>query len=294
VLSDPLAVTGIFMLGAGSGALITYIRQKHVLSELSELLNVALPRSQKTAPATGFAMKALVVASDAELISTFAQGFRERHIAVEECGPDTAVEQLSSEKISALVLDLDQLPECAGILNNIRGPNRRILVIGIATGSANREIALSAGASLIIERPVDCGRVRDLLASGYGRMLRDSQSYFRLAVELPVSIRRETGPLLQCTTLNLSQTGMAVHTPAMFTAGEAIRLAFAIPNTDVFVSAEGKVIWDDKHGKAGINFECTSAAINARFCEWLHDHFYMKFGSDVRDLDSPRQIAYAG
>lgn len=38
-----------------------------------------------------------------------------------------------------------------------------------------------------------------------------------------------------------------------FVVGEPIQIVFAIPNTDVFLNANGKVIWDDKHGKTGID-----------------------------------------
>src|SRR5437879_3424125 len=107
-------------------------------------------------------------------------------------------------------------------------------------------------------------------------MLRDGQQYFRLAVELPVSIRSGSGALLQCTTLNLSQTGMAVRSSSSFVVGEPINLAFAIPNTDIFLTGEGKIIWDDKHGKTGITFECVNGSSQFRYYEWLHDHFFIR------------------
>jgi hypothetical protein len=122
-------------------------------------------------------------------------------------------------------------------------------------------------------------------------MLRDNQVYFRLAIELPVSVRRPDGKLLQCTSLNVSQTGMAVNTPAVFAIGERIHIAFAIPNTDIFVSAEGKVIWDDKHGKAGISFECTSSSVHGSFAEWLHDHFHMNLEAASLS-ETTREVAY--
>ncbi len=122
-------------------------------------------------------------------------------------------------------------------------------------------------------------------------MLRDGQSYFRLGIELPISIRRASGTLVRCASLNLSQTGAAVSTPSSFIVGEQVNLAFAVPNTDIFVSAEGKIIWDDKHGKAGISFACTSSSIQARFFEWLNDHFFMP-RDDAAPFDSGKQVVY--
>jgi len=84
------------------------------------------------------------------------------------------------------------------------------------------------------------------------------------------------------TTINLSQSGMAVSMFSSCTVGQKLDIAFAIPNTDLLVSAEATIIWDDKHGKAGLSFECTSPAVQSRFCEWLYGHFV------VRPIDDER------
>jgi len=110
-------------------------------------------------------------------------------------------------------------------------------------------------------------------------MIRSSQAYFRINVEIPVSLARAAGRVLQCSTLNISQNGMAVITPVSLDTGEVLKLMFVIPHTDVVVSAEGTVIWDNAKGKAGIRFECSSAAAQARFLEWLHDHFCIRLGA---------------
>ena len=42
MLSDPLAVVVIFMMGAAAGALVTYAKQKHVLAEYRKALELAV------------------------------------------------------------------------------------------------------------------------------------------------------------------------------------------------------------------------------------------------------------
>ncbi len=109
------------------------------------------------------------------------------------------------------------------------------------------------------------------------RRSQDAQAYFRLAVELQVSMLRASGIVLQCTTTNVSQGGMAIRTPSSLDVGERLTIAFAIPNTDVSVNAEAAVVWADGHGKAGIRFQCSSPVMQLRFLEWLHDHFFAQF-----------------
>lgn len=297
MFSDPMTLTATFILGSASGALITHalltdVQQKDALVEFGDALKMPLPAPDPPADSTAhFAMRALIVASDLEMISILSQVFREKRILAQECISDAAVEQLSSDKFAALVLDFDHIPRSADLLERLPGANQRVLVIAVASDSVSKAIASRLGVSFIIERPLQPESLRNLVASAYGRMLRDNQVYFRLAIELPVSIRRPDGKLLKCTSLNVSQTGMAVNTPAVFAVGERIHIAFAIPNTDIFVSADGKVIWDDKHGKAGISFECTSSSVHGSFREWLHDHFHMNLEA-ASASDTTRQVAY--
>lgn len=293
MLSNPLALTAAFIAGSASGAVLTYLRPKHRLTELRRLLKIAVPAANRPGDSdVRFVMKALVITRDPEMVGILSDAFREKRISTQQCSSEIAVEQLSSEKFAAVVLDFDQLPGCDHVLQNLPGANKRVVVIAVASGTAAKTIAARLGASFMLERPLDPGRLRDLVASAYGRMLRDSQVYFRLAVLLQVSVRRSDGQLLHCTTLNVSQTGMAVKTPAVFTVGEVIQLAFAIPNTDIFVSANGKVIWDDKHGKAGISFECASSSADEAFHDWLHDHFHMNL--ETKSVSDIQQVAYAG
>lgn len=293
MLTDPLAITATFIVGSASGVLLTHLTQTRAIAGFRKLLKpTLLTKSHRAESIARFAMKALVIARDPEMISVLSQLFSERRISTQACLSDSAVEQLSSDKFAAMVMDFDQLPGCAHVVDNLPRANEGILVIAVASNSMSKATASRCGAKFIVERPLNPERLRDLLAMSYGRMLRDSQVYFRLAIELAVTIRGADGKLRQCSTLNISQTGMAVNTPEAFSVGEAIHLAFAIPNTDIFVSAEGKVIWDDKHGKSGINFECTSPSVHGPFREWLHDHFHKKL--ETNSLPDTREVSYAG
>ena len=57
--------------------------------------------------------------------------------------------------------------------------------------------------------------------------------------------------------------------------GESIKLNFLVPGAKLTLNADGSVVWDDKHGKAGINFQCASVEDQNRFAAWLDHEFYM-------------------
>ena len=233
----------------------------------------------------GRRMKALMFTRDPALVVILSQMFDELFVETHGCSLESDVmDKLSSEKFEALVLDFDNDSGCTTILRSAREirPNQNVVVMAVGLGERVRETS-DLDDALIIERPLVPRQIRNLLRTAYGRMLRNSQVYFRLTVELPVSIRTATGTMLQCTTINLSQRGMAVSMYSSCTVGQKLDIAFAIPNTDLLMSAEATIIWDDKHGKAGMSFECASPAVEARFCEWLYGHFVVRLAAEGRD-----------
>ena len=72
----------------------------------------------------------------------------------------------------------------------------------------------------------------------------------------------------------IGATGVSMHALcAMQLAGAAGDIQ--VPGAKLVLSADGSVVWDDKHGKAGINFQCASADDQNRFAAWLDHEFYM-------------------
>lgn len=279
LLSDPLTVIGIFMLGAGSGALLTYARAGQALGECRK----ALQLSSVNAPPNGaevpdLGIKAVVAGQDRQMVLIFSHLLHEMNVETHKClTASDALDQFSCNKFDALVLDVDKVPGCAEIAEDLRATpsNRHAVVIAVASDNRARNIASELGA-FIVERPLVPSQIRSLLRVTHARMLVGRMAYFRLAAEFPVSVRRRSGELLQCTSINLSESGMAISTPSPLEAGEPLTVVFAIPNAELVISGEGNVIWDDKHGKAGIHFECASSSVKARYSGWLRNQFFCK------------------
>ena len=297
VLINPLAITGIFIIGASAGSIVTYIRCRGALGEYRKAIKSTFADLDgKERINTNYGMKALIVSGSRETIDISSGLFREVGIEAEYCDSKSqAIDRLTSEKFEALMLDFDNFSDCTEIVESVRGirPNREIALFAIASEIDAKATALALGSNFVIERPLVPPHIRGLLRTVYGRMLRSSQAYFRLNVEISVSIARASGALLNGRTLNVSQSGMALASPISLETGEMINLVFAIPHTDVVVSAEGTVIWDDGHGKSGIRFKCSSSSAEARYFEWLHDRFFMRSDGHQLDTDIQRNLTYA-
>jgi hypothetical protein len=223
-------------------------------------------------------MKALLVTHDPSMLDLLRELFAEISIVLQGSEDETAASEiLSHSKFDALVLDLDNVSSSDPLVKSLRESpsNKNATLFAAATYGAAKQKAFEHGTSFIFERPFAAEQIRLVLRTAYAQMLRERRKYFRLAVELNVSIVRASGEEVAGKTTNLSQNGMAVMTAAPMQHGESIKLHFQVPGAKLTLSAEGSVVWDDKHGKAGINFQCASAEDQNRFAAWLDHEFYL-------------------
>jgi hypothetical protein len=69
-------------------------------------------------------------------------------------------------------------------------------------------------------------------------------------------------------TINVSSNGLALNTPTPQELGAEVDLVLELP-TGTAIAGKGVVIWDDKHGKAGIHFRCNSPEVQSQLDAWL-------------------------
>ncbi len=224
-------------------------------------------------------MRALLLTADDDIRKTFEALFSDIKIIVQCCSDTaTAETQIFSHKFETVVLDFDTFPGALPGRERLQQnrANKNVVIFAVATGEARRK-AVEYGASFIFDRPINPSRIAQVLRTAYGLMLRDRREYFRLPVELNVSIRRKSGEIVNCKTINVSRNGMAMSTPGTFEAGEDVEINLRIEDVALSVLGIGKIIWDDRHGKAGAAFHCKSPEQQSSFSSWLDNHFYAQF-----------------
>ena len=223
-------------------------------------------------------IRALLVTPDPWLVSNFISLCGELGIAAQRSAAIHNVpEELGQAKYEAVLVDFDTVPETLTILAGVRESrgNRNALVFAVATDTAHRHQALRQGANFIFERPFDANEIRRVLYAAYDLMARESRRYFRCTAELPALLgQANTGTDLRCTTINISSNGMALRTPSSLHLGEVVQIALFLPGAGQAVRASGTVVWDDKHGKTGINFQCNIPRDQSELDAWLNTRFY--------------------
>jgi hypothetical protein len=227
-------------------------------------------------------LRSLIVSPDTETVATLVQVFRDSlAVAAESCSDGNAAAQcFVTAKFEALVVDFDRIVETLPFLQNLRQSraNRNAVVLAIATDASAKRRAAAHGAAFLLQRPIVAAQVARVMRAAYGLMLRDRRQYFRLEVELSVSLRTDSGVVLHCKTMNVSREGMALRTSSPLRTGDSVGVVFQIPTPGPVIIAEGSVIWDDKHGKAGLHLSFGSSEDKDRISEWLDSEFHMQVG----------------
>jgi hypothetical protein len=223
-------------------------------------------------------IRALLITPDPWLAKHFTSVCEELGIEAQRSAATNGVpEELGDAKYEAVLLDFDTIPDAFTILAGIRESrgNRNALVFAVATNTSHRHQALRKGANFIFERPIDANEIRRLLYTAHDLMVRESRRYFRCTADLPALLSRtNAGTDLKCTTFNISSSGMALRTPGSLHLGEAVEIALFLPGAAQAVRANGTVVWDDKHGKTGLNFQCTIPRDQSELDAWLNARFY--------------------
>jgi len=223
-------------------------------------------------------IRVLLVTPDPSLVTDFTNLCGELGIEAQSSASTHKIpEELAEAKYEAVLVDFDTVPETLSIMGGVRESrgNRNALVFAVASDTAHRHQALRQGANFIFERPIKSIEIRRLLHAAYDLMARESRLYFRCTAEIPALLNQPKGETdLRCTTINISSSGMALKTPSPLHPGEVVQIALFLPGAGQAVRASGTVVWDDKHGKTGLNFRCDTPGEQNELDAWLNARFY--------------------
>jgi hypothetical protein len=186
-------------------------------------------------------------------------------------------DQLNRSRYEAVVLDFDTVPDARPVLASVRESraNKNAVVFVVATDQP-RTGQLLDRAQFLLRRPIESRSVKNTLNAAYELMRGERRRHFRCAVDFPVKLTEiDSGNVVECVAMNVSNEGVAVATPMPLKPGETVDIALYLPHESV-VHLTGLVIWDDQHGKSGLHFQCSGAEMRYRLDSWLDSQFSEK------------------
>ena len=212
---------------------------------------------------------ALLVSADPVTIQQLSHALQELSISPDVCREVSAsLRLLNCRKFDAVIVDLQLGEQCGLILDEAHlSPSNRTAVTFAISGS-DAEGALRKRSEFVFERPLSTASIRDTLKPAYGLILRERRRYFRCAISIPVTILRRNMPEVRCSSVNISEGGMAVSAMVPFIAGEDAQVQFTLPDHKVPFLAESKICWL-KSGRLGVRFVSLSEEHKSELQGWL-------------------------
>jgi CheY-like chemotaxis protein len=218
----------------------------------------------------------LLLTADPLLVTTFTDLSGELGIKAQFTNNSQQVsDQMNRAKYEGLVFDFDTVSDAHSVLASVRESrsNRNAVVFAVATNADHMQQALQDRAHFLLRRPIETSAIRRTLHTAYDLMHREGRRHFRCAAKLAVRLTPiSSGANLQCSTINVSSHGMAVTPPTPLKLAETLDIALTLPD-GFTVRATGIVVWDDKHGKSGLNFQCSSPEMRYQLDSWLDSKF---------------------
>jgi DNA-binding response OmpR family regulator len=202
-------------------------------------------------------LESLLLSRDAEVFRILRPTLEKLSIGVEVCQEaKKASEILIAEKFDAVIVDCDDLPGGAEVLEGLRATptNKSSVTFAIVSGAkTTTQQAFGMGVNFVLYKPLSTLNASRCFNAALGLMQRERRRYFRHAVKMPVRIvlgDRE----LKATSTNISEGGIALLVQRALPKNAKPRLQFTLPETGLSFDVEAEIAWADLKGTVGLRF----------------------------------------
>jgi CheY-like chemotaxis protein len=209
-------------------------------------------------------MKILVVEDEVQVGEVFRDLLLEiGHEPVLVRSAEGAVGLLEKARPDAIILDM-KLPGMSGIdflqLRPVRASGVPVVVMsGVATEAEARE-CLRLGAVDFLDKPVPFERLQAVLASIEPQALFrhqvdaatrvDRRRALRVPLPTPVRVHEYDGTAWDTSSVNVSSSGIKLHTALGINPGAAVKLVFGLPDGGDPIQVMGLLVRQDREGYA--------------------------------------------
>jgi hypothetical protein len=220
------------------------------------------------------ALQAIVVSSDQRVIGSIPDCLSSVGInAAVHQETESAIRKMRWQKVDAFFVDRDLDPDLS-VLDSMRTApsNRRALGFAIIPREHSPGGAFRL-ADFLLDKPLLHARLNQTIRAAYGIMLKERMRYFRHALRTDVTLIRSAPQTACATTLNVSQTGMALQSAVPIVPEDIVEVRFSLPDSAEQLKCQGRTIWKDARGKAGFEFTKMLPGDRERLTRWTENEF---------------------
>jgi DNA-binding response OmpR family regulator len=216
----------------------------------------------------------LVLSRDPEVVRVLRPAMERLSINVQI--PDVARSGhkiLLSHKFDGVVIDCDDLEDGLGMLRDVRSApsNHSSVAFAIVNKATSATQALKMGANFVLQKPIEAVNADRCFSAAIGLMMRERRRYFRVPVDMPVTLVFSEGEQMKSRATNLSEGGMAVELPVKFSSSIK-KVQFTLPGTNNSVETRAELAWADGSSKGGIKFVELPRVSKDHLERWLLQH----------------------
>lgn len=182
-------------------------------------------------------------------------------------------QMLLSNKFDGVVIDCDDLEDGLGMLRDVRSApsNHNSVAFAIVNKATSASQALKMGANFVLQKPIEPLNADRCFSAAIGLMIRERRRYFRVPVEMAVTLAFSEGEQVKTQATNLSEGGMAARLPVQFKSS-LTKVQFTLPGTHNSVETRAELAWADGSGNGGIKFVELPQLSREHLERWLLQH----------------------
>jgi DNA-binding response OmpR family regulator len=220
-------------------------------------------------------LEVVILSSDSELVKILTGTLHRSDIeATIFTDSSAAADYISNRKVDAVIVD-SEVTGAIALLETVRetASNARVpTFVIIHKEELYRDLA--AAAHFIIKKPVSQESFERALRAAHNVMLRERRRYYRLPVRLPVVLVRARGQMLvNGTSLNISENGMALRSELPLNQRELVDLRFGLPGVPTHLGCSAQVVWADSQGLGGVHFVSLDKEAQRILTIWIQKQF---------------------
>jgi DNA-binding response OmpR family regulator len=231
-------------------------------------------------------LESLLLSRDAEVFRILRPALEKLSIDVKVCqNAKNASEILIGQKFDAVLVDCDDLPGGAEVLEGLRGTpsNKSSVTFAIVNGKkTTTQQAFGMGVNFVLHKPLTALNVSRCLHAALGFMQRERRRYFRREVEMPVTIVLGEKQIKASAT-NISEGGISLVVHQALPKNATARLQFTLPKTSTMLDVEAEVAWVDLKGGVGLRF----SSLSPRTLETLESWLNSQAGPEAKEKSGP-------
>jgi ActR/RegA family two-component response regulator len=217
-------------------------------------------------------LQALLLSRDQDIVRIMRRAFDSASIQLEVVtGSDQALGTLQKQKFDAVLIDVDDVHQGAGVIPSLRGgkSNQRSIVFAITNGITTVKTAFEIGANFVLDKPVSLERATRSLKAAHGLIMRERRRYFRAAVSILAYVSYGSVNT-QAPVNNISESGLSLKLANTAPLQGAVMIRLTLPGSTRELELQGDFVSGNRAGTVGVRFGVVPPASKAELDAWLN------------------------